>query len=205
MTVESLSGNKRDTRIKAKKLLRSGIIPAVVYGKSTDTMSLQFEASDVHHLLHNNAVGSQVTLMIDGQKIPVIIKEISRAVMNSDVKHMDFQALTKGEKIKLRIPITISGKEGLPSDALANELLSEIEIQTIPQYLVDHIIVDISKLQIGDSIKIADLPISRDEHIDVLTDGSHTVLTIINRNHAAKSSEEPEEVEEINLYTTTQE
>jgi large subunit ribosomal protein L25 len=102
-------------------------------------------------------------------------------------------ALTEGQKIKVSLPVSYINKDTLAKDVFLQEQMSEVEISTLPKYLVDHVIVDLSGFSLGDSIHVSDLDVSKNKNIEVLSPGDALVSTL---THATRAEEEPEEEEE---------
>ncbi len=185
---------KRDLAIKVKKIRKIGLVPANVYGRHIDSLSIQIKQEVATKLLQSHSVGSKVLLEIDGEEHLAIIKAFQRNPSNRKIVHIEFHALTVGEKIKVTLPINYMNRDSLERDTFLQEQMSEIEISTLPKFLIDHVTIDVSKYSLGDSVYVSDLDISSDENIEVLSPQESLVCSI---THAAKIVEEvPEDEEE---------
>lgn len=194
MATYTLLSEKRDLALRAKKIRKSGFVPAVIFGHHMDPLGIKIKQDVATKFLNVHSTGTKVLLKIDGEEQLAIFKEIQRDPITSKIIHIDFQALTSGEKVKVSLPINYLNRDMLEQDAVLQEQLSEIEISTLPKFLVDHVNVDLSKFKLGDAAFVADLDISKDENIEVITHKEAQVFTI---THAAKFSEElPEDEEE---------
>ena len=194
MKTYTLLSEKRDLAIKAKKIRMNGFVPAVVYGHHLDPISIQIKQDVATKFLEIHSTGSKVLLKIDGEEQLAIFKEFQRDPLSRKINHIDFQALTSGEKVKVTLPINYMNKDSLEKGTVLQEQMREIEISTLPKFLVDHVNVDISKYSLGDSAFVSDLDISNDENIEVISPQESLVCTI---THAAKFVEEiPEDEEE---------
>ena len=203
MSTYILSGEKRDLTVKAKQARKNGFIPAVVYGHHMDALSIQIKRDDAVKFLHNNFVGSKVVLDIDGEEHQAIFKECQRDYLNHKIDHMDFQALTSGEKVKVTIPIHYLNKDSIEKGTVLQEQMSEIEISTLPKYLIDHVDIDVSQYGLGDSVQVSDLDVSKDKNIEVLSSQDSQVFVI---TPVAKFVEEtPEDLEKTEEVTATEE
>jgi len=183
----------RDTSRSGKQLRESGIVPAVFYGKNLDkTLSVQLTEKEASKFMKAHGVGSQVDLDLEGETYSAMVKEVKLTAFYNKLEHVDFQALTAGESIKLNVHIQLLGKESVASGGIINELVSELELECLPKDLIEHVDVDLSGLAIGDSIKLADLAIASDErftlHLPLDTD-----LVQIAAPKAEKSPEEDED------------
>ena len=120
-------------------------------------------------------------LNVDGTNTMALIRDVQRDIMKGNLIHIDFQELTQGEKIRVKIPVHIINKNLVEdSVSVVQEQLSEVEIQTIPKYLPQHIEVDASILKNQDFIKVEDLAVYSDENIEVLTDESQVIALLTN-------------------------
>lgn len=192
MNTYTLSCEKRDLAVKAKKIRKNGLVPAVIYGRHIDSISIQMKQDVALKFLQYNTVGSKLFLDIDGEEHMAILKEFQRDPSNRKIVHMEFQALTSGEKVKVTIPVNYNNRDSLSQDTFLQEQLSEIEISTLPIHLIDHVSIDVSKYTLGDSVYVSDLDIANDENIEVLSPLESLVCSF---THAAKLVEEVPEDE----------
>lgn len=162
----------------AKHLRDKNILPGVVYGHNMQTTAIQLNALEAGKYLYNHGVGSNLDLDLGGEKVFVLIKEIQSDCLLGTPLHIDFQALTMGEKVKVKVPLHFINADKLGSDKVLQELTHEIEIQVLPKNLIEGIDVDVSGKELGDSLKIDDLPIASDERYEVLSDLTSLVFTI---------------------------
>ena len=174
-----LKSEKRDEKLNGKQLRKNGTIPAILYGKNLESpVKLQLSESDAMLFLRTNSVGAQVQLTINGEEQLAMLKDVSRTVLTNKIEHIDFQALTAGEKVKVSAHINFLNREETPVDSVISEYLQEIEYESLPQDLVDHIDVDLAGLQIGDSIQVKDLDMSKSESYHVITPADSTIVVL---------------------------
>jgi len=188
-----LKCKKRDLAVKAKKIKQEGFTLANVYGHHMEPTSIQISQAEAIKFLKTHAVGSKVLLDIEGDENLAIFKDAQRDPLSYKVIHIDFQVLTKGEKIKVTVPVIFKNKETLDRDKVLQEQLSEIEISTLPKFLIDHVDLDVSQYTIGDSVTVSDLDVFNDENIDVITPADAQLCVV---SHAAKYAELLDEEEE---------
>lgn len=186
----------RDASIKGRKLRREGFIPAVIYGKHFGVKNVKFDKRELTKFMNNNTVGSKVTLNVDGEPQLVMVKDFNHGIMNQQIEHVDFQALTAGEKVKVNVPISFIGKEKLSVELIVQELIQDIEIETLPKDLIDYIEVDLSECKLGDEINVEHLDIMKNEKITVLTSPDTTIAIITQaKKYSEEEEQEPEEPE----------
>jgi len=145
----------------AHKLAPEGLVPAVVYGPKIETMSLSVNRRDFEHFMHTASVGSSlIALAIEGQSKPinVIIKEVRHDEVKGSVQHIDFWAVDMGHSLQTAIPITFVGSaEGERAGGVVMHSLRELKVEARPNDLPEHIEVDLSTLNVGDSLTVADI------------------------------------------------
>lgn len=194
METYTLLSEKRDLALKVKKIRKNGFVPAVVYGRHIDPLSIQIKQDAATKFFQIHSIGSKVLLEIDGEEQLAIFKDFQIDPLRRKINHIDFHALTSGENIKVKLSINYINKDSLEQDTVLQEQMSVIEISTLPKFLIDHVNIDLSKYSLGDSVYVSDLDISNDENIEVISPQESQVCTI---TQAAKFVEElPEDAEE---------
>ena len=194
--MNTLSAEKRDMQIKAKKLRREGFVTGNVFGKNMEgSMPLKIEKKEAERILRTCNKGSQLILTVDGQKMPVLLKEIDYNAMKHEIVEMDFQALVKGEKVHSVAEVILLNHEKR-TEGVVEQMLQEISFKALPAALVEKVEVDVGPLKIGDTIRVADLPIAKDKDVDLMTDLDATVVTITEVHVKASDLTSDEEEEE---------
>jgi large subunit ribosomal protein L25 len=155
---------KRDAvgRSAARKLKAAGRIPAVVYGGKNKPQALQVAARDISNMLkHASGENILVELEIDGEKSGrmALVQEIQHSPVGGDVLHVDFHAISMDEKIHAEVPLEAIGTaNGVKNfGGLLEQSLRALAVECLPRDLPDKITVDVSGLNIGDTIHVRDL------------------------------------------------
>lgn len=178
----SINAEKREGSGKgaARSLRREGMVPAVLYreGKSQSIKLLRKELSK----LINTISGEQVIVDLqfsDGGKKLALLKNYQIDPVRGELLHTDFFEISLTEKVKLAIHVTTLGEPiGVKRDGgLLQHTVREVEIECLPDKIPGRIEIDISRLEIGQSIHVSDLTFS--EGIKVLTDMGDIVATVI--------------------------
>lgn len=177
--MSGLNVKKRDGALKGKQLRSRGIIPAVIYGKNLDnSISIQLDAAEADKFIKTHGIGSQLDLAVDGETYSVMFKNFTLTPLKNKLEHVDFQALTAGEAVKLHVHLKFENKDSVEVGGIVNEMISEIEIECLPKYLLEHVDVDLADMKIGDSIAIKDLAIAGDENYHILTDPETVIVQV---------------------------
>jgi large subunit ribosomal protein L25 len=181
MSTATLSATLRSESGKgaARALRRAGSVPAVIYGHKREPMSLSVSTRELERLLERVATGTTVVeLSIDGRVSRTLIREIQKHPFKKQLVHVDFQELVAGEMITVSVPLVIVGTSiGVRSfQGILDQTMRELEVEVDPSAIPNHIDVDVSALNIGDSIHVRDLNVPAG--VRVLTDASASVVVV---------------------------
>ena len=192
----TLKAEKSSMDVKAKRLRREGYVTGNVFGREiTGSIPVKIGQREVERLLKTSNKGSQLMLEVDGKTYDVLIKEIDYDAMKNQVTEIDFQALVSTEKVHSVAEIHLVNLEKL-SSGVPQQMLQEISFKALPAALVEKVEVDVGPLKIGDTIRVADLPIAKDKDVDLMTDLDATVVTITEVHVKASDLTSDEEEEE---------
>lgn len=163
----------------ARKLRQSGRVPAVLYGHGSDAVALSVDSRDLYHLLHTGA-GSNVLvdLVVDGTDHLAMPREIQRDAIRGSFWHVDFLEVSRDETIAVDVPIHVVGESvGVKQGGVLEHHLWDLHVECLPGDVPEAIEVDISALEVGDSLKVSDLTIP--PGVTVLTGEDESVLAVV--------------------------
>jgi large subunit ribosomal protein L25 len=147
-------------RSAARKLKAQGVIPAVVYGGKDKAQPLQVSARDVNAMLsHASGENILVELEIAGGSKMALVQEIQHSPIGGRVLHIDFHAVSMDETIHADVPLEPTGiANGVKNfGGLLEQSLRSLSIECLPRDLPDRVTVDVSELNIGDTIHVRDI------------------------------------------------
>jgi large subunit ribosomal protein L25 len=181
MASAQLSASARDSGGKgiARKLRSEGRVPAVVYGHGREPQPLSINTRELERLLdHIAAESTVIDLDIDGKGARTLIREIQRHPFKRQILHVDFQELVAGEKISVSVPIVLIGvPDGVRMDGgILDQTMRELEIEVDPSNIPNHVEIDVTKLVIGSSLHVSDIPLP--EGVEVLEDMDASVCVV---------------------------
>lgn len=156
----TLAVEKRElSGAKAPALLRAGSIPAVVYGAHQEATPITLDARAFSKVLREAGEATIVSLSGLGEALPTLIHEVDLDPLTSLPRHVDFYAVTKGEKVEINIPIEFVGESpAVSAGANLVKVLHELEVKADPMNLPQSITVDVSTLvALGDKIHAGDV------------------------------------------------
>lgn len=179
MKREKLKVEKRKVLGKqVKKLRRDGIVPGNVYGKSIKSEAVQTALKEFTNVYSKAGETGLVDLELAGKAIPVLIHNVHKD-FRGNVLHADFFQVNLKEKVKTMVPLEIAGEPKAVTDkiGLLMNILSEVEVEALPEELPEKIDVNVEHLaNIDDQITVADLKVS--SGVEILTDPSQVVSKI---------------------------
>ena len=183
--MNTLTAEKRDLKTKAKKLRKEGYVIGNLFGRDIEN-SIPLKV--------DNKKGAHITLLVDGENVDAIVKEIDYNAMKNETMFINFQALVADEKIH-----TIAAIELLNEDAVQNGIveqsLSEIEYKAFPADIVEKVEIDLTQYNVGDMIHVKDLPLAANSKISLVTP-EDTLVVNIAEPEAVPEDEDEEAAEE---------
>jgi large subunit ribosomal protein L25 len=179
----------------ARTLRREQRIPAVLYGPQTDSMLLSIDFKEFETIVKKANIGSVLLkLQIQNGETsirPAMIKELQTHPVTGAFLHVDFYEIDMQRKIKVSIPVVARGKAaGIEEGGMLQIVRRELEVLCLPIAIPNAIEVDVTDLNIGDSIHVEEIPLTGD--IEILADTDFTVVTVL-----APKVEEVEVEEEL--------
>lgn len=195
MQTITLNVQPREVGKKAAKAIRNeGSVPCVLYGSNTEPVHFSVATLELRPLVHTSET-YLVALSIGGEDHECIVKTVDFHPITDTPIHMDFQALTRGEAITITVPIHLEGMaQGVKDGGNLSQPLNELEIRCLPQDIPGHFSVDVSGLNIGDSLHVSDLTIV--DTIELITEPSRTIVNVA----APRIEVEPEEEGVLEMY-----
>jgi large subunit ribosomal protein L25 len=181
----------------ARALRRDGAIPAVIYGPGKASVALSVNVYDLEQAL-KGAGGRQifVDLAIEGGETrKAMLKELQRHPVNGSFIHADFYEVALDRKMRVMIPVTTVGKcQGVEMGGMLQIIRRELEALCFPTDIPDEIEIDITELDMGESVHVEDITLEGD--VELVHDVNFTVLTILAGREEEEEVEEGEEGEE---------
>jgi large subunit ribosomal protein L25 len=183
-------------KAKARKLRREGSVPATMYGHGFEPQSLRLDEREFSLLLGRISAGSTlIDLEVDDAPArKVLIREVQRHPWRPSILHVDFFRINVDEEIKVSVPLQLTGEAtGVKNDGgILQQHRYEIQISCLPTDIPDGLEIDVSELEIGDSLLVSDVDAGG---ITVLDDPDSFVAAVIPPTILVV--EEPEEEEEL--------
>lgn len=180
---------------KNRQLRRAGFVPGILYGPSTEPLSVQFPYRAVEVMLMDAGGTNLIDIEVEGTVYPSLAREVQRDVVRGDILHVDFLAVDQTQRISVEVPIVMEGSSPV---VVAREGIlitgrSSLTLEVYPSDIRDRIIIDLSKLtELGSEVLVRDLTFG--ENVTVHNDPNEMLAKIV--QPAAARAEEDLEGEE---------
>ena len=193
MATAQLTATPRDRAGKgaARSLRREGRVPGVIYGHAREPQPLSVDTREFEHLLEGIAAGATVIeLDLGGTTTRTLIREIQRHPVKRALLHVDFQELVAGERVSVNVPIVYVGTpEGVRvSGGVLDQIMHEVLVEADPSDIPNHVDVDVSAMQIGQTIHVGDLQLP--EGVTALSDAELAVCVVAAPRTVEETTEE---------------
>ena len=189
---------KRETGKKAAKLVRSeNKIPSILYGSGMESVPLEIDYADFYHY-YKESLGHQsfVFLQIGKKEYRCLVRDMQIDPVTRAIVHLDFQEVTAGQSLDVEIPVvTLGVAPGIKEGGMIDTGIRELQIRCMPKNLPDAIEVDVSELQIGDSVHIEDIQ-EKYPDVEFLQPSNTTLVSILAPKMEVEEDEEELEGEE---------
>jgi large subunit ribosomal protein L25 len=149
-------------RSAVRKLRARGLIPAVIYGGKNEPQALQVAAREINAMM-SHASGENVLVELEiageGSSRTALVQEVQHTPVGGEIRHVDFHAISMDQMIQAEVPLEATGTAvGVKTfGGLLEQSLRSLAIECLPADLPDRITVDVSQLNIGDSIHVRDI------------------------------------------------
>jgi large subunit ribosomal protein L25 len=164
-----------------RRLAAEGKIPAVLYGHDKATKVLAVDRHDFELLMAHHAAGSTIVeIHIEGDKRPVnaVVKELQHSPVKGNILHIDFQVVRMDELIHVTVQLHFVGdSSGIKAGGVLSENMHQVNIEAKPNDIPGAVEVDISDLEIGDSIRLGE--ITAPSGVKLLDDAEEILCSVL--------------------------
>lgn len=181
----------------ARSLRREGFVPGVIYGHGRETQECKVDTTEIEKVLTSISwENTIIDLKLDGGATPVLIREVQIHPFKPEVLHVDFLVIRKGEKLRVEVPIRLVGHApGVEEGGIMEQPRHEVEIRCDPDAIPEVLELDVSGLEVGDSLSIGDLVVP--PGVEILDEPERTICAVVPPTKVEEP--EPVEAEEVEL------
>ena len=177
----------------SRRLRHAGKVPAILYGAGKDPESLSLLHNELLRNLEHEAFYSHIlSVKMDGNETQAILRDIQRHPSRPVVLHVDLQRVNMAEKLKTHVPLHFKGEDaspGVKAGGLVSHELIDVLVECLPRDLPEYIEVDISGMEIGESIHLSGLAVPAGVTLLELARGEGHDLAVVTI-HAKRGAEE---------------
>lgn len=177
----TLKAKKREnlSRSTTKQLRKDGYIPGVVYGKSQEPITVSVNNIDLIKTIRDEGRNAIISLEIEDEKpVDVMVHDYQKEIVKDDIIHVDFFAVDMAEEMDVQVPVRIEGEAiGVKDGGVLQQPIFELQVRAKPADIPEEITVDVTNLNIGDSLAVQD--IEKTGSYEILDDPETTVVVIL--------------------------
>ncbi len=182
-----------------RRLRREGKVPGVVYGLGQDPVAVSVKWPELRAVLTTDAgLNALITLEVEGTKQLSIVKDIQRHPVRRDVMHVDFIRIDADAELLVEVPLTLIGdaRELTAANGMVDQVMFSLSLWSTPNAIPDELEVDISALEVGESIRVEDVALPTGTRTEVDPEESIAIGTVTRSTLEAMAAEEAAEAAE---------
>lgn len=169
------------TRGDKQRLRRNGMVPAIVYGKNVGSIAITVDASGIKKILNEYGANALINMKVQEngktKNFKALIKAIQRDPVRRDLLHIDFHQVSTKDRVHATVPVHLEGTPaGILKGGILNHLTRGVEVECLADRIPDSLVVDISNLDVGDILNVADLELP--DGVKILDDPAVPVVTV---------------------------
>ncbi len=172
LLLQADTGREIGTR-SSRRLRREGRVPGVVYGLGQDPVSISVDWPDLRRVLTTEAgVNALIDLEIDGDTQLTIVKDIQRHPVRRNVLHVDFIRLDANAEVAVDVPVVLTGeaRNVTQMSGMVDQVMFTLSVLSRPSDIPTELEVDISELEVNESIKVSDVALPEGVRTEVDAD-----------------------------------
>jgi large subunit ribosomal protein L25 len=175
---------------EARRIRRSGRIPAVLYGRTGKSINIDLDAQEFSNRVRNISESTIVKLDLEGKSYDAFVKDTQRSITSGSILHVDFYEVESGIALRARVSVHLQGNPvGVREGGVLESPLHEIEVECLPKDLPERIDVDISELKVNQSLHVRDINLG--EGVRLVSNGDQVVALVkFAREESAAPTEE---------------
>lgn len=197
----SLEVSKREVRPRSlrNKLRHEGKIPAVVNGYQIESTAISLDSAEIEKVLRQHGLNTVLTMSIDGKKVNTLIHNYTTDTFTSKLTHIEFLSVNMNEVTEVEAEVVLVGEAaGVRAGGVLTQTLYSVTVAATPDKLPENVEVDVTDLEIGQSLSVADLKVDGD--YEIITDAEEQVVTIteaqVEEEETTEEASEPEVIGE---------
>ncbi|WP_102029467.1 50S ribosomal protein L25/general stress protein Ctc [Salirhabdus sp. Marseille-P4669] len=166
-------------RSTTKALRNNGSIPAVVYGKGKQPITIAVDSTELVKSVRDNGRNAVFKLEVEGgDSVQAMLYEYQEDQLRNEIIHADFYQVDMSSEVEVEVPISLEGQEKI-KDGIVQQTLHQLQVRAKPSDIPEFFRIDISDLQISDTLTIGDLLQENNVGFEILGDDSTVIVSIL--------------------------
>jgi len=150
----------------SRRLRRAGRVPAIVYGGEAQPLNIELDHNEIYHALRKEAFHASILDMdLEGKSQSVLLRSVQWHPYKQQVLHVDFQRVSASQRIHTKVPVHFINGENSPAvkigGAIISHVINELDVSCLPADLPAAIEVDLSNIEAGASVHLADITLPK--------------------------------------------
>ena len=192
----SLEVTKREVRPRSlrNKLRHEGKVPAIVNGYKVESTPIAVNAEELEKILRENGLNTVITISLEGKKVNTLIKEYQSDTFTRNLTHVEFLSVDMNEETEVEAEVTLIGESaGVKAGGVLAQNLYTVVVSATPDKLPERVEIDVTSLEIGDSLTVADLP--KNDEYTIVTDPEEQIVAVTEPQEITEDEEAGEAAE----------
>lgn len=192
----SLEVTKREVRPRSlrNKLRHEGKVPAIVNGYKVESTPIAVNAAELEKILRENGLNTVITISLEGKKVNTLIKEYQSDTFTRNLTHVEFLSVNMNEETEVEAEVTLIGESaGVKAGGVLAQNLYTVVVSATPDKLPERVEIDVTSLEIGDSLTVADLP--KNDEYTIVTDPEEQIVAVTEPQEISEDEEAGEAAE----------
>lgn len=180
-----------------RRLRRTGRIPGVVYGLSSEPTAISVDYGETRAALSGDAgLNALLNLQVEGNSEIVLVKDLQRHAVRDEVIHIDFIRVDPNKEIEVDVPLVLIGeaKEVAQESGMVDQLMFSLSVYSLPTAIPNELEVDISDLTVGSAVHVSDVVLPSGVRTEVDAEESVALGTVTRSTLEAMRAEEEAEL-----------
>ncbi|MEL6892214.1 MAG: 50S ribosomal protein L25, partial [Actinomycetota bacterium] len=192
-TILNADAGRETGSAASRRLRRADRIPAVIYGKGMDPLSVSVARPELRVAVSGSAgMNTILDLTVDGEVYPSLIKDVQRHPVRQNITHVDFIQVDLNAEITVSVPVRLEGeaKDVANNNGLVDLAMTEIEVTTTPRNIPDELVVDVTEMTMETTITLGEVNVP--SGVTVTADPELPVVTVLTMATPVLDAEEAE-------------
>jgi large subunit ribosomal protein L25 len=175
----------------SRRLRRAGKVPGIIYGGEAAPQAIEIDHNELLINLKKEAFHASIlSVVLDGKKQQVLLRDTQRHAFKPLILHVDFQRVSATQELHIMVPLHFINEDTAPGVKLAggliNHVITEVDIQCLPKDLPEFIEVDVGALDVGDNVHLSEIKLPKGVTLTQLGADDSVVVGVVSKGGGAE-------------------